>query len=409
MLRDGKAAVYRRYPFTIIMKQRATGDKQPIALKLDPGSKVTGIALVAEFKRGQVVVWAGELHHRGQAIKDALDSRRGVRRGRRNRKTRYRKPRFLNRRRPTGWLSPSVKSRVFNVEVWSKRLVLLSPVTAIAVETVRFDMQKMDNPEIAGIQYQRGDLFGFELKEYLLFKWGHECAYCGKANVPLQIEHITPRSRGGSNRTSNLTLSCKPCNKKKDTMTAAEFGYPEIQAKAKLPLKDAAALNAIRYAIGNRLKALGLQVSFCSGGRTKFNRVKQGYPKTHWIDAACVGDDGVDVIIKPDIRPLVIKAKGHGNRQICGTDKFGFPIRHRSNGKTFTGFHSGDIVRAIIPKGKHAGIYVGRVLCRATGYFDITTQGRPRIGGISHRFCSTIHLADGYQYNEKGSGHSSRQ
>ncbi len=192
-------------------------------------------------------------------------------------------------------------SRVFNVTTWALRLQKLAPLTGIAVETVRFDTQLMQNPDIAGVEYQQGTLAGYELREYLLQKWDRACAYCGAKNVPLQVEHIVPKTRGGSNRASNLTLACEPCNLKKNNRTAAEFGFPNIQKQAKLPLKDAAAVNATRYMIGDMLKILGLPVTFWSGGRTKFNRTRQGYPKAHWIDAACVGKSGVIVNLASDM------------------------------------------------------------------------------------------------------------
>ena len=196
LLTEKKAAVLNRYPFTIVLKDRADGDTQLIEFKTDPGSKLTGVALVAEYaKRGKTVVFAVEIHHRGQAIKKSLDSRRSIRRSRRNRKTRYRAPRFDNRTRPEGWLPPSLMSRVYNTMTLAQRLQRLAPLTSVAVETVRFDMQKMVNPEISGVEYQQGTLAGFEVKQYLLQKWGHKCAYCGTDNVPLQIEHIIPASR----------------------------------------------------------------------------------------------------------------------------------------------------------------------------------------------------------------------
>lgn len=149
------------------------------------------------------------------------------------------------------------------------------------IETVRFDRQKMQNPEISGVEYQQGELQGYEVRQYLLEKWGRKCAYCGKKNTPLEVEHIVPKSRGGSNRVSNLTLACIPYNQKKNQQTAAEFGYPNIQAKAKQPLKDAAAVNATRYAIGRAIQSVGLATSFWSGGRTQKNRISQGYtPRT---------------------------------------------------------------------------------------------------------------------------------
>ncbi len=211
LLSSGRAAVYKRYPFTIIMKHEVfEPDTKELRLKIDPGSKTTGLALLNDDTGA--VVFAAELQHRGQQIKQSMDSRRAIRRGRRGRKTRYRKPRFLNRRRPKGWLPPSLRSRVENIETWIRRLYRLCPITAISLELVRFDTQAMQNPEISGVEYQQGELSGYEVREYLLEKFGHKCVYCGEENVPLQVEHIMPRARGGSNRVSNLTIACVSCN-----------------------------------------------------------------------------------------------------------------------------------------------------------------------------------------------------
>ena len=150
-----------------------------------------------------------------------------------------------------------LESRIANVMTWVARLRRLCPIGALSQELVKFDTQLMQNPEISGVEYQQGTLAGYELREYLLEKWGRRCAYC-KTDVPLQIEHLTPRARGGSNRASNLTLACEPCNVRKGTQTAAEFGFPDLQAQAKQPLNDAAAVNATRWALYERLKATGL-------------------------------------------------------------------------------------------------------------------------------------------------------
>jgi len=204
LLNKGKASVYRRYPFTIILNYAVKEpDAQSVRLKIDPGSRITGLAIIND-DTGEVI-WAAELEHRAQQIKSDLDSRRTVRRNRRNRKTRYRKPRFDNRRRPEGWLPPSLMSRVYNIETWVKRLQQYCPITAISLELNKFDTQKLENPEISGVEYQHGTLFGYEVKEYLLEKWDRKCAYCGKENVPLEVEHIIPLKRGGTNRISNLT------------------------------------------------------------------------------------------------------------------------------------------------------------------------------------------------------------
>ncbi len=400
LLRERKAAVLRRYPFTIILKTRTDGDLQPIELKADPGSKVTGVVLVADYaKRGKTVV-AMNLQHRGQAIKDVLDSRRGIRRGRRNRKTRYRASRFDNRTRPGGWLAPSLMSRVYNVMSWALRLQRITPLRSVAVETVRFDMQAMINPEISGVEYQQGTLAGYEIKEYLLEKWGRQCAYCKAKGIPLQVEHIIPRSRGGTKRVSNLTVACKACNRSKNNLTAAEFGHPNIQKQALRPLKDAAAVNATRYAIGAALKTLGLPKSFWSGGRTKFNRTQQGYPKAHWIDAACVGKSGKQVKLDLRMQVAQVKAAGHGSRQMCRMDRFGFPRTSAKAAHEVKGFRTGDMVQSVVPSGKKAGTHIGKVAVRASGSFNVSTTAGV-VQGISHKHCSMLHRADGYSYLTK--------
>ena len=394
LLDKGRAAIFRRYPFTIILKGRAGGDVQPVSFKVDPGSRVTGVALVADFKRGKTVIGAAEIEHRGWRIRDALLSRRALRRGRRNRKCRYRAPRFQNRTRKPGWIPPSLESRLSNITTWFSRLKRWCPVSSISLELVKFDTQKMANPEISGIEYQQGELAGYEVREYLLEKWGRKCAYCSVKNVPLQVEHIVPRSRGGSSRVSNLTISCGPCNQKKGSKTAAEFGHPEIQARAKAPLKDAAVMNATRWTLFERLKKTGLPVECGTGGRTKFNRVKLGLPKAHWIDAACVGGSGSEVLVSV-LTPLHIKATGHGRRRRCLPDAYGFPRAHAKRAKTFQGWETGDIARAVMPKGKYAGIMVGRVMIRHRPSF--------RIGKVDvhPKHLVRLHCSDGYEYNER--------
>ncbi len=404
LLKNGRAAVYRQQPFTIILKEREGGETQSTEVKLDPGSKQTGIAVVINGKRGKRVVWAGVLVHRGQAVTDALDKRRAVRRSRRARHTRYRAPRFSNRTRQSGWLPPSLNSRVDNVLVWTGRLIRSCPVSAISQELVRFDTQAIGNPAISGIEYQHGTLHGYEVRA-LLEKWQRTCAYCGKTECPLEIEPIVPRSRGGSDRVSNLTLACHACNAAKGTQTAAEFGHPHLHSQAQQPLKNAAAVNTTCWALYNRLKAFGLPIYTGSGGRTQFNRIQQGYPKAHWIDAACVGTSGEQVYIASTHRPLWITAAGRGSRQMCRMDRFGFPRTRAKAAKRVHGFQTGDRVKAIVPSGAHVGTYVGRVAIRTSGKFNITTMS-DTIQGISHRYCHLLQHTDGYAYytEQKGDG-----
>lgn len=396
LLRAGKAAVLRLFPFTIILKRVVSSPTLPaLRLKIDPGSKKTGIAIVNDHT-GEVV-WAAELEHRGDKIKASLDSRRAIRRSRRNRKTRYRKPRFDNRTRKAGWLPPSIESRICNVITWVKRLTRLCPITAISQELVKFDTQLLENPEISGIAYQQGELAGYEIREYILEKFGHKCVYCQAKDRPLELEHIIPRSRGGSNRVSNLTLACHTCNQKKANLTAAEFGYPQVQAQAKAPLKDAAAVNASRWELYRRLQATGLLIETATGGRTKFNRSQQGLTKTHWTDAACVGASTPEKLIIAGVQPLEIKATGHGSRQMCRVDKVGFPRTSAKAGKRWFGFQTGDIIKAVVSAGKKIGRYVGKVAVRASGSFNITTK-QQTIQGISYRYCKLIQACDGYCY-----------
>ena len=404
LLTQGKAAVYKRYPFTIVLKAAVEHPTlEPLRIKIDPGSKTTGLALVNDAT-GQVV-FAAELTHRGQKVKEHLDDRRTVRRSRRRRHTRYRKPRFDNRRnKKKGWLPPSLESRISNIETWVKRLMRLCPIRAVSQELVKFDLRQMENPEIEGAEYQQGTLAGYELREYLLEKWGRKCAYCGKANIPLQIEHIVPRAIRVDDRVCNLTLACESCNQAKGKQDIKVFlaKKPDLLAKilsqAKRPLKDAAAVNATRWKLYHRLQALGLPVECGSGGLTKFNRTQRGYPKMHWLDACCVGKSTPERLQINGVVPLFIEASGYGNRQMCGVDKHGFPYRQRQRKKVHHGYQTGDMIRAVVKAGlKTEGTHIGRVLVRTTGSFDIVTK-QGRIAGVGYRSCRPIHRNDGYSY-----------
>src|SRR5699024_1513766 len=194
-----------------------------------------------------------------------------------------------------------------------------------------------------------------------------------------------------------LTLACRPCNQKKNNQTAAEFGYLQLQARAKQPLKDAAAVNATRYAIGRAIQSLGLPTSFWSGGRTKKNRLLQGYAKDHWIDAACVGETGEQVTMADGYRALHIKATGRGTHQVTRTDKYGFPRGKAGRCKRVRGFQTGDLVRLTQPKGKYAGNHTGILASiRATGTLDI----KAKAGKISAHWKNfqLIQKGDGYDY-----------
>ena len=402
LLKSQASTVFRRNPFTILLKNREGGELQKVELKVDPGSKVSGIALVADFKRGKTLIWAGHLEHRGHLIKARMEAP-SLRRTRRQRKTRYRQARFNNRTRPAGWLPPSLKSRVDNIVTWVGRLRKRIPVTALAQELVKFDLQKEQNPQISGIEYQQGSLYGYEVREYLLEKWQRTCAYCGKKEISLEVEHIQPKSRGGSNRISNLTLSCRACNAKKGTQTIQSFlaKQPKLRQQVlqqvKRPLQEATVVNVTRLRLAKQLKATGLPVSFGSGGRTKFNRSRQGDRKDHFIDAACVGNSGQTVMMAENHRPLLIKAMGRGQRQVVRSDRFGFPRGKAGRVKRVYGFQTGDWVRLDQPKGKYHGSWTGRLIgIRARGVLDLKTP--KGTASVTYRNYTLIEQGDGYAY-----------
>jgi 5-methylcytosine-specific restriction endonuclease McrA len=291
---------------------------------------------------------------------------------------------------------------VLTIQTWVKRLIKFAPISEIRQELVRFDLQQLENPEISGIEYQQGTLLGYETREYLLNKWERKCTYCQVENVPLQVEHAVPKAKGGSNRISNLCLSCEKCNQKKGTLDLKEFlvKKPEllkkIQSQLKTPLKDAAAVNSTRWALLERLKLTGLPVLTGSGGLTKFNRCKLGLPKTQWLDAACVGIvETLKVLIN---LPLRVRCSGHGNRQATRNDKYGFPCAAPK--QVFTHCKTGDVVAIEISKDRKrfpAGVYVGRVKTPTASGVEIKI-GEFRLSTKDMSNVRFLHKQDGYQY-----------
>lgn len=414
LLARGRARVHRLVPFSIRLVDRQVGDceLQPLEIKLDPSSKTTGMAVVRKdeavnIETGEVVMTAHvlnlfELIHHGRQISEALTARSHFRRRRRG-NLRYRSPRFLNRGNKTqGWIAPSLQHHIDTTSAWVDRVQHLAPIAGIAQELVRFDMQQIENPAIAGAEYQQGTLAGYETREYLLEKWNRECAYCGAKDTPLQIEHIHPKANGGTNRISNLTLACQPCNHKKGAKDVCNFlakdpkRLERILAQAKHSLKDAAAVNTTRWALFNTLKTTGLPVSVGSGGLTKYNRSRLSIPKTHALDAACVG--AMDAIADWQRPTLAIKTTGRGSYQRTRVDKYGFPRGYLTRQKRIKGFQTGDRVIATVPTGKKAGIHSGRVAVRATGSFNIQTA-ESVVQGISYRHCKVVQRSDGYGYS----------
>jgi 5-methylcytosine-specific restriction endonuclease McrA len=394
LLEKKQAVAVRRSPFVIkLLDFEPTVSVPTLRLKLDPGSKITGMALLD----GSRVIWLGELHHRTN-ISSKLEDRASIRRGRRARHTRYRASRFDNRSRPKGWLAPSLEARVNQVLNVVIKLKQYAPISSISLELVKFDMQKMANPEISGVEYQQGELWGYEVRAYIQEKFGHKCAYCGKADyepknhgLRYEIDHVVPRSKGGPDKVSNLVYACKPCNDAKGNMNATEFGHPEVLKMAKAPLKDAAAVNSVRWRLFNRLKELGLEIETGTGGRTKFNRSKLKLPKSHCIDAVCVGASTPDKIESLPKYFETWTAKGRGNRQIMQSDAFGFPRQYRKRNKRVNDFGTGDVVR--IESCKYAG-HTGRLVAREKGPYVLKDSKRL---SCSYKNLVLIQRQDGWE------------
>jgi len=309
LLKMGKAKVVKRTPFTIQLKYATGETKQEIILGIDSAFKTIGYSArtrTAELMSGEVILRTD--------IPDKLQEKTRYRRGRRSRNTQYREARFLNRSIPKGWFAPSIEHKIISHLELIKKIKKLLPVTEIEIEVASFDAQKMQNPEIAGIEYQQGELQGYEVREYLLEKFQRKCVYCGKTDIPLEIEHVIPSSKGGSDRVSNLTIACHECNQKKGNKTAIEFGHPEIEALCKKSLKASAFMNTVRWELVKRLKDLYRQntVNHTYGYITKKLRIDLGLEKSHVNDAFAISK-GTD---QGRCRPYAVKQNRRNNRSL---------------------------------------------------------------------------------------------
>lgn len=403
LLERNRARVHRILPMVIRLVDRTVASCrfQQLGLKIDPGSKFTGLAVVRETLENTFVLNLFELIHRGKQISEKLTARRNMRRRRRSANLRYRQPRFLNRTKHKGWLAPSLWHRIETTMTWVRRLIRWMPIQHLSCESVRFDMQKLMNPEITAFGYQQGTLVGYEVREYLLEKWSRQCIYCDAKEVPLEIEHLTARSRGGSNRIGNLGIACHPCNLDKGARDVREYvkdpkRLKRILATATRPLKDAAAVNSTRWTLVRVLKTTELDLELASGGETKYNRIRQGIPKTHALDAVCVGLVGK---VREWQRPtLTIKSMGRGSYQRTRLNAYGLPRGYLMSQKSAHGFQTGDHIKVTAPKGKHIGTHTGRVAVRISGSFNLQLTNNV-LQGVSYRYCTLIQRNDGYRYS----------
>ena len=280
MLKNSLAHVVRRIPFTIQLDYETTDFTQPVTLGIDAGSKHIGVSATTKEKE----LYAADVELRNDIV-EKLSTRREQRRTRRNR-LRYRKPRFDNRvsSKNKGWLAPSVENKIHTHMSVVKNVYKILPVYNIVVETASFDMQKIKHPDIQGEEYQQGGQLGFwNVREYVLWRDGHECQYChGKSKDPvLNVHHLESRKTGGDTP-SNLITLCETCHK------AYHRGEFELKIKRGKPLRDAAFMGIMRWSFYKRLKKEYPNVSMTFGYITKNTRITNNLPKEHYVDARCI-------------------------------------------------------------------------------------------------------------------------
>ena len=333
MLKNGQAKVVRRVPFTIQLQYETGSETQEISLGVDAGSKHIGVSATTETE----ALYEADVELRNDIV-DLLSSRREARSARRNRKTRYRKPRFLNRVRTKhkGWLAPSIRQKIETHWSVVDRVCNILPVTKIIVECAQFDIQKIKNPNISGIEYQQGDQLGFwNVREYVLFRDGHKCQCCeGKSKDPiLNVHHIESRKTGG-NAPNNLITLCETCH------IGYHKGTVKLPAKIKrgMVFRDAAFMGIMRWAFYNELKEQYPDtVSMTYGYITKHTRIMNGLSKDHYIDARCIS--GNPLARSNGCLYLMRKIRRH-NRQIFKDKikKHGVKQRNQCSYAVF-GFH----------------------------------------------------------------------
>ena len=308
LLKQNQAKVVKRCPFTIKLLYETANKTQPISLGIDAGSKTIGVSATTEDKE----LYASEVILRNDIV-GLLSARKELRTSRRNRKTRYRAPRFDNRTasKKQGWLAPSINQKIDSHLKVVENIHEILPITSVNVEVASFDIQKIKNPNIEGVEYQHGEQLGFwNVREYVLFRDDHTCQCCkGKSKDKiLNVHHIESRQIGGD-APNNLITLCETCH------TNYHKGLIELPKSIKrgMKFKDATFMGIMRWALYNKLKEIYSSVSLTYGYITKNTRIENSLPKAHYIDARCVSGN-------PNVKPLDVvyyqkKVRCH-NRQI---------------------------------------------------------------------------------------------
>lgn len=287
LLKNKQAKILKYEPFTIQLLYGSSGYKQKVSLGIDAGSKYVGASATTKKQE----LYASQTELRGVMIVKLLSDRRELRRSRRNRKTRYRKARFLNRvhSKHKGWLSPSIENKINTHIRIIDDVYKLLPIYNIIVETASFDIQKLKNKDIEGKEYQEGEQLGFSnVREYVLYRDNHTCQCCHgklKDNI-LQVHHIESRKTGG-NSPNNLITLCKTCHTK---YHSGEISLPNKIHRG-IRFKDATFMGIMRWTLYERLKKLYKNVSMTYGYITKYKRIKYNIEKSHVADAFCIANN----------------------------------------------------------------------------------------------------------------------
>jgi len=361
LLKQGLAKVVRRGPFTIQLLYDTTTYTQPLTVGIDIGSKTVGISAITE--KQELLSMEVELR---QDIKRLLLERREYRRNRRYRKRRYRKPRFLNRRRYEGWLAPSVQWKVDAHIRLVNLIAKILPVTKIVIEIAPFDTHKIVNPDVEGIQYQEGPQKSFsDVREYCLWRAGYKSELSGKKGI-LEVHHIIPRSKGGTDNPSNLIVLTAEEHK---ALHEGKIKIPRSKLEKVRILKDASHVSTIGWHIVNRLKQQ-YDVGITFGSITKSKRIEMGLEKTHRNDAFVIADGNKN--INRTTKWYFGKFFRRQNRSIHKANPIKGGIRPSNTVKEVRGFRRFDKVRYK----NQIGIIHG---LRSSGYFDIRTLSGEKI------------------------------
>ena len=383
LLKAKKAIIIRRCPFTIKLLYKSTTYTQSVFLGIDAGSKHIGVSATTDKK----VLYESDVELRQDIVK-LLSTSRELRRLRRNRKTRYRKARFDNRRRNDGWLTPSIRQKIDSHMIVVDKVCKLLPITNIVVETASFDIQKIKNPDISGADYQQGEQLGFwNVREYVLFRDGHECQCChGKSkDHVLNVHHIESRKVGGD-APNNLITLCETCHTGYHNGTVI---LPKSIHRG-MRFRDAAFMGIMRWAFYNRLKdQYDIPVKMTYGYITKNTRIEHGLPKEHFVDARCISGHPM---AKSSSEMFYQKKVRCHNRKLHKSTILKGGIRKNNQAPFLVkGYRLFDSVKY------HRQEYFifGR---RASGAFDIRTLSGDKVnkGSISYKKLTFVNHNNGY-------------